>query len=403
MRTKRWMVLFGTHLVLALACGSDEGDSGGSDTGEGDGGSGDGGSDGGGDGGTETSAQLTRLDDPCGGQGTPYALTFLDGDRGYIGCGNGIGLWQTEDSGDSFSRAHPSTNLYAYQVQVEDSGALLLCGHDYQDDDGALLMRKEGETWSTLLRYGNNDDDPSATYMSNCGAVASPSPGKLVVASLTAGDITVSEDDGETWMKEERYWEDDNFDGYSFYYVLGAASVGGSWYGAGSKIDAPPVFFSPSTDERAEWWNMDATVIDASIDGEVWALATSDEGLTWFAGGRDQGQSSSASGFIYRSEDGGQSWTGGKSTLTGIGEGEIDIVHDIAFAADGLTGIAVGHRYPPSSKGGFVLFTRDGGLSWSALEEEVSLLQSATIAGDRYWVAGDGFLARGTLSELPTD
>jgi len=50
-----------------------------------------------------------------------------------------------------------------------------------------------------------------------------------------------------------------------------------------------------------------------------------------------------------------------------------------------------------------VLFTRDGGLSWSALEEEVSLLQSATIAGDRYWVAGDGFLARGTLSELPTD
>lgn len=404
MHTARWLVGISSGLVMALACGGDGSDTGGigtteggSPTGPGDGGTTDGGSE------STRPAVLTVLSDPCQGAGTPHALTFSSSDRGWVGCGNGIGLWQTEDGGATFVQAHPSNSLYAYKVVEEDDGDLLLCGHDYEHDDGALLMRRSGEEWSTLLRYGNNASDSTAVYMSNCGAMAQPAAGRHVVASLTAGDITVSEDDGATWAEEERYWEDDNFDGYSYYYLLGATAVGGSWFAAGSKIDEPPVFFSQSTDDRAEWWNMNATVIDASIIGEVWALATSDDGATWFAGGRDQDQTSSASGFIYRSTDGGQTWSGGKSTLADLSNGEIDVVHDIAFADDGLNGIAVGHRYPPATKGGFVIWTRDGGDTWHALEEEVEILQSAAISGDTFWVAGDGFLARGLLSELTVD
>lgn len=400
MRGVRMSVSVGVLFVLALACGDDDGKGADEDTAAGsDGGtaSGDGGT---GDGGSDDGPVLELLTDPCGGLGTPYVLRFRDDDNGVVGCGNGQGLWSTSDGGETFTRAHPSTNLYAYQVEFEGDGSMLLCGHDYQADDGALLMRGQGSDWQTLLRYGNNGSDPGAVYMSNCGTFAQPGSGRLVVASLTSGDITVSEDDGATWMREERYWEDDNLDGYSFYYLLQAVTSGGAWFGAGSKIDEPPVFFSASEDGRGDWWTMDATVIDSSIIGEVWALATPDGGATWLAGGRDQDQTGSASGFLYRSTDGGETWSGGKSVLAGLGGGELDIVHDIAFAPDGQLGVAVGHRYPPSTKGGFVIWTVDGGQNWRVLEEQTEILQSVHIAGERFWVAGDAFLARGELARL---
>ena len=108
----------------------------------------------------------------------------------------------------------------------------------------------------------------------------------------------------------------------------------------------------------------------------------------WVGGGRDQGASSRASGLVYRSTDGGASWSA-VSLPAGL-----DIVHDIAL--DGDLGMAVGHRYP-TSDGGFVLLTGDGGQGWTELDEVVPLLQSADIVGDTYWITGDAYLAWGTI------
>ena len=332
-----------------------------------------------------------ELTDPCPNAGYPYAMLFESSQEGWVGCGDGKGLWRTENAGESFAEGHPNTwtgELYVTDLALDPEGSLLVCGRDYGND--SLLSRYRNGTWEDLLHYGNNNQDSSAAQLSNCGVVAAAGDGSLIVASLTAGDISTSSNDGLTWTKEARYWEDANLDagGYSYYYLLNLVAAGGSYFGAGSDITSPPVFFGPSQHAGGSWSNFHAHTIDSRAEGEIWALATPDDGQTWLAGGRDQRYSSVASGFLYRSEDGGESWS--KLAMGG----DLDVVQDLAFAADGRHGIAVGHRYP-TSHGGFILLTEDGGQSWTERVEDVPPLYVASIVGTDFWVAGENYLARG--------
>lgn len=343
-------------------------------------------------------ATFWELGDPCSG-GTGYALHFADTATGWVGCGSGMGLWATTDGGDTFASAHPASgtgeSVYVHRIVPHPDGGLLICGHDYSTDPDPLLWHLDGGTSTVLLTYGANGGDPGSAQMANCGAVAAAGDGTLLVASDTVGDMTRSEDGGLTWTAEYRYWEDANLEdgGYAYYYMLELVAAGGAYHGAGSRIVEPPVFYGPSRHEDGEWFNFHASVVDASIAGEVWALATPDDGATWFVGGRDQGRSSEASGFFYRSDDGGETWTD-----ISLG-GSVDIMHDVAFADDGLHGIAVGHRYPPATLGGFVALTEDGGRTWTERAEEVPPLQEAAIVGRTFWVSGDGYLARGVFGD----
>lgn len=337
-----------------------------------------------------------ELGDPCSG-GTPYALYFQDETTGWAGCGSGMGLWSTADGGETFAAAHPSSgrgdDLYINRIVPDPSGGLLVCGHDYSSDPDPLLWRLQDGVTTVLLTYGSNSNDSGSAQMSNCGAVAAAGDGTILVASETAGDMTRSEDDGLTWTAEYRYWEDENLNdgGYAYYYMLNMVAAGGAYYGAGTRIIEPPVFYGPSRHEAGEWYNFHASDID-SFQGEVWALATPDDGATWFAGGRDQQRASEASGFFYRSDDGGASWTD-----ISLG-GTVDVMHDVVFAPDGRHGIAVGHRYPPATLGGFIALTEDGGLTWTERDEDVPPLYAAAIFGETFWVSGDGYLARGIFS-----
>jgi hypothetical protein len=333
-----------------------------------------------------------ELGDPCSG-GTPYAISFVNALSGLVGCGSGMGLWSTSDGGDSFTYAFPSANEGRFYVNeiVRDGDDTLVCGHDYSTDPGTFLYRYRDGSWTNLLWYGSNNNDPAWAQLANCGAVASDGDGHLIVASDTSGDITWSDDDGATWSQEFRYWEDDNLrdDGYAYYYMLNLTAVDGFGFaGAGSRIVEPPVFYKQSTLEGADWHTFDAIQI-AELQGEVWALGTPDGGHTWFAGGRDQAASSVASGFLFRSTDGGDSWED-----VSLG-GTVDIMHDIAFDEDGLHGVAVGHRYPPGSLGGFVALTEDGGDTWTLRDEDVPPLYAAGISGETFWVSAEGYLARG--------
>jgi len=333
----------------------------------------------------------TELVDPCQGVGTP----ILHADNTHdliVGCSNGAGLWHSTDGGDTFAKAHPSNDLYVFDLKRSRDGDLLVCGHDYEADGVLLYRGQPGGSWDPVLSYGNNAADLRAAYLSNCGAVAEGREGQLVVASLTAGDITWTEDGGNSWAKEFRYWEDDNLepDGYAFHYLFHLYGIDGEIYGAGSQITEPPVFFQPSPHADADWWTLDSITIDNGVDGEVWALGTPDEGGTWVAGGRDQSASAQASGFLYWSGDAGETWD-----ALELPSGT-DIVRGVAFADNGLNGIAIGHKYP-TSEGGFALVTSNGGQSWTPLDEDLPLLESVAVFGDTYWLAGDAWLSRGRL------
>lgn len=358
------------------------------DTGSADSGPGNGGDSGsGGDSGDSgpLPATLTERVDACEGEGPPYGLYFTSASEGWVGCGNAAGFHHTTDGGASFARLDRG-GLYVFQI-VPDGDALLVCGHDYNSSDRTLLYRYDG-AFHSLLRYGQNSADPGAVYFANCGGVATDGRGTLIAANDTSGDISWSTDDGATWVVEQRYWEDANLDpdGYSYYYLLEVGYAGGGFFGGGSRIVEPPVFLGPSTHDDGGVGNFHAWPVDTSIIGEVWAVATPDDGGTFFVGGRDQGRTTEASGFFYRTDDGGRTWAN-----IPLGA-ELDILDDISFAPDGRHGVAVGSRYP-ISRGGYVLVTDDGGDTWSLLDADVPLLETCSAFAEGFAVAGDYYLA----------
>jgi photosystem II stability/assembly factor-like uncharacterized protein len=335
-------------------------------------------------------APCTSLTSPCGA--SPVEALHLHGNALWVGCNLGAGLWTSSDAGDSFSRGHPSTDLFVFDLASTRGGELLMCGADFDlAFDGVLVRRFDGTGWEDLLERGNNTESANQVNFSNCGQIAEHPNGGLFASSLTAPDITYSSNNGASWVPETRLFEEANLRGTrAVFQLIRVTSTSSGIFASGYNIIQPPTFFAPSEAEGASWFNLKAKTVDAAIQGEGWSLATPDNGATWYVGGRDQELSREASGFIYRSLDGGGSWT---SLPLGP---EIDIVRDIAFSEDGHYGIAVGDRYPPRSLGGFALLTRDGGRSWEALDEDLPPdLRRAAVDGTTYFFGGNGSLYRG--------
>lgn len=326
-----------------------------------------------------------EVSSPCGGQNV-YAILFASDTVGWVGCGADAGVHETADGGDSFSEIDLATGLDIYDLSFAPNGDLYACGNGTADNVTSFLWRYDGGSWERLLDY-------DTVKMSNCGQVASARDGEIFVVSLTIGDITFSTDGGSTWdPNNERYWAESNLDDASAkdaYQIAAMEAVNGGYYGSGSIGTEPPYFYRPSDHPDAEPFNMEVVTIDGGFRGWSQSLATPDGGTTWLAGGRDEDISDDASGYIYRSEDGGETWD---SLPLGP---EIDVVHDIKFSEDGVHGVAVGHRYPPASKGGFVLLTYDGGQTWQELDADLPIMQSAAASGGTFWVGGDGYMGRG--------
>ena len=344
--------------------------------------------------------ETVGLDDPCNGA-TAYSI-HTHGDELWVGCGLREGLHKSSDDGVSFSDGHPSGGntstsdaLYVFDMKTSSSGDLLVCGHLYPQESSEsqpLVMRYADSSWETLLIYGNNSANPGAVYMSNCGQIEEHPNGGLFVMSQTSPDMTYSTDSGANWSKEDRYFEEINLTaGPQAYQLQRLASTSDGIFASGYNIAQPPTFFTPSTAGGASWFNLKANTIDTEVEGEGWAMATPDDGDTWFVGGRNQGAGAFASAFFYRSSDGGAAWTS-----IGLPE-DIDIIRDISFSSDGQYGIAVGDKYPESA-GGFALITSDSGATWTAIEDELPYdLWSAEVKGTYWFVGGNGSLHRGAF------
>ncbi|MED5371392.1 MAG: hypothetical protein VX899_10290 [Myxococcota bacterium] len=336
--------------------------------------------------------ELVELSAPCKDQGPIYALHPRSEQELWVGCGGGAGLHHSVDGGESFTEELPGADLYVFDIQEGGGGTLLACGHAYAGDlEGSLLLRRSEEgDWRSLLAYGDNREDDDLAYISNCGQVG-VSGSRLMVFSNTIGDMTTSTDGGSSWTAAERYWGEANLDegGYSAHQVLQLAVVDGDFYGSGSVIAEPPRFFMPSDHAQAQWFNLASEVVSPTVTGEAWALATPDGGASWILGGRDQDEGAAASGFLFGGAPG--AWR-----RIPVGP-EIDIVRDIAFNDDGSLGVAVGDRYPPTAKGGFVLISEDGGRSWQALDAGLPAnLQRVSVHGSTFWVGGEDLLVRGS-------
>ena len=344
--------------------------------------------------------ETVELDDPCNGA-TAYSI-HTHSDELWVGCGLREGLHKSSDDGVTFSDGHPSGGdtsdsdaLYVFDLKTSSTGDLLVCGHLYPQESSEpqpLVMRYADSAWETLLIYGNNSADSGAVYMSNCGQIAEHPNGGLFVMSQTSADMTYSSDSGTSWSKEDRYFEEINLTaGPQAYQLQRLTSTSRDIFASGYNIAQPPTFFTPSTAEGASWFNLKAKTIDTEVEGEGWAMATPNDGSTWFVGGRNQGAGAFASAFFYRSSDNGTTWTS-----ISMPE-DIDIIRDISFSSDGQYGVAVGDKYP-QSKGGFVLVTSDSGMTWAAIADALPYdLWSAEVKGPYWFVGGNGSLHRGAF------
>lgn len=333
------------------------------------------------------------LNDPCKGIGPIYALHTTP-DYVWVGCGNGGGLWKSRDYGVTFEQAHPSNDLYVFDIRSSSNGEVLLCGRDYDTDpdyERVLARKWDGTSWKNLLWYGNNNTESNRVYMSNCGQLIEHPNGGLMAMSNTAGLMAYSDDNGLTWTPTETF-EESNLNGErAVYQIANLASTSDGIYGAGSIDSIPPVFFRPSTAGFADWFNLKAVSVDDAIITRAVALGTPNDGSTWFVGGRLEGAGPEAAAIFYFSKDDGDTWS---RIDTGP---EIDIIRDIEFGSDGLTGIVVGDRYP-TSLGGFAATTQDAGETWTEIDVELPVdLQRTVIDGDRFYIGGNGYLFGGSF------
>lgn len=330
---------------------------------------------------------LTVLTSPCGAQ-TVYALLFRGDGEGWVGCGVDEGLHHTTDGGDTLTDLGLASELDIFDLSFEPDGSVLACGAGVVAGERTFLWRDSGGGFEPVLQKS------SSSWSADCGQVAAAGDGTMIVASNTGNQLNVSDDDGASWSGYVDYWEDDVLDGTNNAFQLPTLrAVGGAYYGAGDISSDNPYFYRPSPKAGAAFYNLEAVTITTSLRSWVKGLDTPDGGTTWVAGGRDEDASSMASGYLFRSEDGGDTWI-----PLELGE-EIDIIEDLRFSEDGLHGVAVGHRYPPASLGGFVLLTYDGGLSWEelAVEGKLGLMESAWVSGTTWWAGGDGVLVRGSF------
>ena len=313
----------------------------------------------------------------CGHQPV-RALLALPAGEAWVGCGDG-GVLRTLDAGESFEPMHASRQLQVNALALDGDGALLVCGRDLASRgvDALLLRFTERRGWESLLAGASRTDDA-------CALLAVDSQGGLALSDTRGDALLLRAADAQAWQQPPGWW-------------LGAPSQaprvwdlqsgGGCWFGLGADLVSPPVFLRPASTQRC--LPLRAVAVDPGLAGELWTLASPDDGEHWLAGGRELRDEAESAGVLYRSSPGGERWRPVPLPL-GLGW-----VRDLDFSPSGACGVAVGSRTRPE-EGGFVLVSQDGGRSWQEIDAQLPPLRVVSVLEQGFLVGGElGFVGRG--------
>jgi len=321
---------------------------------------------------------LEPLAGPCD-QGAVVALALDADGAGWVGCEGSGALFRTQDAGGAYRPMHSSLRLEVNQLGWDHRGRMLLCGRDYASPGPDVLLTRwsEGEGWTPLLRTG--DDGPSS-----CGRVAVDARGGLAVLGGDGGGLGLRAVGGADWLQPPVSWMGLPTIAPRLYAVSGDAPC---WHALGADLTSPPVFLRPSSGSRC--FPLEPVTVDAELVGELWTMASPDQGQTWLVGGRDLGDEPYSQAVIYRSPDGGLTWRALPLPA------ELGWLRRLAFSDDGRCGVGVGER-SAEEPGGFVIVTEDQGRSWRSLDVDVPPLGVVEVGSEGFVVGGDdGYLGRG--------
>ncbi len=280
------------------------------------------------------------------------AVDADDPNRIYVGTGHGF-LYRTTDGGATWSRAYDAnyTTSYKFGFEVEDVAVWPL------DPDRIFLAT------GTLYRSLDGGVSFAALPFADAADVIAMAPDGTIYVGCGFGDgILKSTDGGDTWVPVSNGLP---LFGGDITPILSLALDptdpqtlwAGTQYGGG---------IVKSTDGGASWH-----VTGLTDDNFVYSIAVNPEnGDDVLAGGGFW------DGALYRSLDGGQTWT--------------TILDEIAFVRDiGYDPLISGHVYA-ATEGQGVLRSLDGGATWSDFSDGIfyPVLYSLALSPDRRLVNG---------------
>lgn len=308
--------------------------------------------------------------------GPRFAAQFLDADTGWVAAWNGsssrVSVFRTSNGGQTWRSAGVpvKTNgaeVYPVSLSFVDAqrGWMMVePDHGMNSSPGQLLATRDGgESWSELA---STDGEKGGLPFGGLIAFRNASDGWLVGAQVSTinRSMFATHDGGRTWGEE--------------HLALPPGLTGGTldftsppkFFSSNGKDGILPVTFVPDSHKANEY----ATIVYFMRDGgRNWGaprklggtpeFITMTDAWRWQSEPRDSGSTAPVKGELYRTRDGGQSWTpiNPDQNLSQYLQEGFDVAQ-LDFVTDQV-GWAL--LWSPGGRESKVLKTADGGDTWS--------------------------------------
>jgi len=302
----------------------------------------------------------TQVSQPCSGSRV-NALWFEDANQGFIGCGenaNGFGLFPSNDGGMTWDVSERDfEQIRVSNIRRGDDGGFYGAGRSGIDDFAGFTIDDSGSRLRVTGIYA-----PSNSGGVNDGEnIAVTADGQVMIDSLT-GTTFAYRAAGSDTFEEFSYLNEEIIDdpgAFSAITIRRLVTHNNKFYGVGSTINDPGEVYLPSTNPNATVPHFTRLALQPSTrKGELRDLYLWSESEMLVVG-FDQSTRDPlvfrCSGDCYDTA----SWSQIELFDQGIEyKGDIWDIHVV-----GDTVVAAGEKVP-TADGGFVLISRDRGLTW---------------------------------------
>lgn len=295
---------------------------------------------------------------PCAGSGT-NTVWFDDRDNGFIGCGenaDGEGLYTSVDGGGTWEDNIRFAEVRIMDIRRGPDGELYGSGIHQLDGYPSWTFDLSGGAIDAVSIYEPSGTVGNVTQAENTAVTAD---GQAMIDSLT-GVSAAYRDTGGVWEEVDSLGEDLLDDpaspGFQVRRILAHENA---FYAVGSTINDPARVHLPSQLDGATWHFQSIELQPDTRDGELHDMHIWDS-THMIVAGVDQ---STRFPLIYLLDGGDpyalESWEQIELLDSGLEyEGGINDIHVV-----GDTVVAVGEKFP-TSQGGFVVISEDGGQTW---------------------------------------
>ncbi len=358
---------------------------------------------------------------PC----RPNALWFDDRQNGFIGCGDkaeGAGLWSTWDGGQTWQSHAAFADIRINDIRRGPDGKLYGAGQ-FLAEESPVFTIDEGATdlaATGLYTWG----DKAHTKVGQAENVAVTANGQILIDSLTGttgaykaagGDFVELHGLGEEQITDLAPCTDDSECGSGS--CKSSAECGGTdpccqpalawqlrsivaydnaFYGCGSLINDPARVRLPSRLDGATYHFETVVLQDESEDGELLDMHLWSQTRMIVVGSDQSGTQPLI--FVLN----GDPYQKANWTQVSLSDSGIDWAgRAFAVSAAGDNVVVVGEK-SPSSKGGFIIASSDGGLTWSDVTPQTDLGKIASL--EQVWTFANGdIVALGETTWLYVD